>query len=263
MAELEPPYKQYLSGKLPTHSSTQKIETHFKNLDKEACETILKAAGLLNERGKPTQKALETGYIDVCEKKILWNLESLETLYSKAGMKVSRQYANQEIKESNSTEPAWANLATISQYFNVTSVVIGKWLDALDLREPGGLPTKDAIDSGLAQIAEVNIGGKKTKQFGRWELHLTQKVLRDAGHPLDFDYKASLQGKGKNSDVSVTSLDSYVDEFTKKFVSMFNARDKNLRMFVKKTPQAIQKRAEEKLKKPGLITSGDYEKRLR
>lgn len=37
-----------------------------------------------------------------------------------------------------------------------------------------------------------------------WDLYLTQRVLLECGHELDFDYESTLRGTGLNGDVTVT-----------------------------------------------------------
>lgn len=265
MAKLETPVRRYTTGKLPTHSSTATLHTHFKQLPKDVLKTALQAKGYLNESGKPTKKAITDELLDVCDKSVVWRLSRVGKLLEAAGMKVTRQYGNQEIEPPTSSEPVWVNLTTISTFFNATPGTVGKWLDALGLREDDGLPTKDAQDRGLGTVSEMSAGKKKTRQIAMWESYLVRVMLRDNGHPLDFDYAKSLEAKGKNSAVKVETMDSRALDFAKEFAALYKTRSKSsCSILVKKTPKPILKRAEVILKKPsGWLENGSYLEKLR
>lgn len=267
MEKLTPPIKKYLTGKRPTHSSTTDLSKNFKNLDPNALLFIFNKEGYLTEEYKPTKKAVEDGLIDTCDKKVLWNLDNVEAKIKDSGMNVERQSVNQEIRDTGNGEPKFVGLGVIATYFNVTANTIGKWLDALELRDDEKMGTTDAMDKGLATVVEMNAdsAGKKTRKIAMWDLYLTQQVLLEAGHELDFDYEKSLKGKGKNSDVTVSTVDDRALEFAKEFSSIFKdtSRRKELPALVKKQPKIILKKAEELLKKPGFITEGIYVKYIR
>lgn len=256
MAILPPPVSQYLSGKLPTHSSTQSLESNFKGLPPGFLLSILEQQGLVAD-GKPVRRAVEEGFIDVCAKDALWNLDKVSALLAKGGLKPVRAYANQKLPPIEPT-PRFGSLTTVSTYFNVSEIQVGRWLDELGLRD-NKEPTKDVIKSGLAQV--IVMPGKKNKgrSYVQWEVPRTVKVLHDAGHPLDFDFQKSLKGKGKNSNVEVTTVDGRVKEFLEEFIPLFNARDVKVKTLVAKTPTGIKARAEERLGKPGFFSQKHWE----
>lgn len=265
MLKLEPPVKKYLSGKLPSHSSTQSLASNFKSLHPDALLFIFSKAGYMSDDRKPTKKALDDGLIDSCEKKAIWNLDNVQLKLSELGMPVERSIVNQEIKEPDDGEPRWVNLGTIGTYFNVTANTIGKWLDELDFREKDGMGSQLAIDQGLVTVSEMNAGGKKTRKIAMWNLYPVQRVLVDAGHALDFDYDKVLKGSGKNSDVKVSTLDDRAKDFAKEFVTTFKNPEKRhecIKM-VKAQPQPILKKAEIILKKPGFLTKETYKKYIK
>lgn len=259
MKKLEPPVKRYLSGKLPSHSGTKNLSENFKNLHKDALQFILQKAEFLSAEGKPTKKAAEEGLVDVCERKALWNLENLSEFLKNEGNIVERKFVNQELPNLGE-EPAWGNLSTLGTYFSVSASQVGKWLDALGLRDENGMGNQLSVDSGLARVVEMNAGGKKTRKIAQWNLQQALFRLTDAGHPLDFDYSETLKGKGRNSDVQVRNIDDVAKEFAREFVKLYKNRDTRpqTRELVRKTSKTIQKRAEELLKKPGFITNEEY-----
>lgn len=267
MERLEPPIKKYLTGKRPTHSATTDLSKNFKNLDPNALLFIFHKAGYLTEEYKPTKKAVEDGLIDTCEKKALWNLDNVEEKILESGMKVERQSVNQEIKDNTGGKPTFVGLGVIATYFNVTANTIGKWLDDLELRDDDKMGNQEAMDKGLATVVEMNAdsAGKKTRKIAMWDLILTQEILLEAGHELDFDYAKTLKGKGKNSDVTVTTVDDRAREFAKEFSRLFKDTSlrKELPALVKKQPKIIIQKAEELLKKPGFISDGTYLKYIR
>lgn len=264
MTTLEPPVKRYVLGKLPSHSSTKNLASNFVDITPEVMNTIMEHAGYMSN-GKPQKKALDDGVVDVCEKTIVWNLDEVQKVLTRGGLTVTRRYVNQEIPQPTSSDPQFVTLTVLGTYFNVSAKKIGSWIDDCGLRDDDGLPTKDAQDDGLAQVAEVetrsNQGKKKVRPFGVWDLHRMLVMLTDKGHPLDMDYGSTLKGKGKNSDVSVsTSLDAKVNEFTEKFVELFNKRDRECIRLVRQTPTLIHKHAERKMNKPGFITTNTYKR---
>jgi len=267
MEKLEPPIKKYLTGKRPSHSSTSNLFKNFKNLDSNALLFVFNKAGYLSEDYKPTKKAIEDGLIDSCERKALWKIDIVEQKLHESGMKVERQSVNQEIKDTTNGEPKFVGLGVIATYFNVSANQIGKWLDKLELRDEEKMGNQEAMDKGLSTIVEMNAdsAGKKTRKIAMWDLYLTQKILVEAGYELDFDYEKTLKGKGKNSDVTVSSLDDRVKDFAKEFSLLFKNVDtrKELPALVKKQPKIVLQKAEELLKKPGFITDGIYLKYIR
>lgn len=265
MEKLEPPIKKYLMGKLPTHSSTTDLASNFKELDSNALLFVFHKADYLTMDFKPTKTAVADGLIDTCEKKVLWNLDSVLAKLNELGLKAERAFVNQEIKGTSNGEPRWVNLGTLATYFCVTANTVGKWLDDLDLRDEEKMGSQEAVDRGLSLVSEMNAGGKKTRKISMWDLYPTQKVLIDAGHALDFDYAESLKGKGKSSDVKVTTIDDRARDFAKEFSKLFKNPEtrKECQPLVKKQPKIVVEKAENMLKKPGFISTGKYLKYVR
>lgn len=229
----------------------------------EVLTIILQQYGYVSENGKPTRKALNDGIVDQCDRSLLWNLEKVEEVLLDAGLKPERQSVNQEI-DPPGDKPIFVNLGTIGSYFNVSGSQIGKWLDELNLRDEGTkMGNQEAIDRGMCRFNEMKAGpGKKTRTITMWELYLTKVALRDAGHELDFDYEKSLAAKGKNSAVTVSTIDDRVKEFAKEFVKLFNdpKTRRQTEPLVGRTPRVIIEKAEKLMKRDGFISNGDYRK---
>lgn len=268
MESLEPPVKRYLTGRRPSHSSTVKLHENFEDMDANALKFILTKYGVMNESGKPTKKALEAGLIEVCEKSLIWNLNAVSSLLARAGMTVNRKSVNQEKPEKKFDEPEYVNLGTIGMYFSVSGVKVGKWLDEMGLRdEQTKLGTDDAQRSGLCQISEMSAGpGKKTRKIAVWDLHLIIDLLMENGHELDYSYEDSMKGKGKNSDVAVSSLElrarKFLEDFNERFSSSHLPTKRTCVKFVLATPKPILKEAEKILNKPGFFIEETYRKWL-
>lgn len=264
--KLQGPLIKYTSGAFPTHSVTEKLETNFVGLDKLALRFILHKEGWMTSEGRPTNKAATDGLVFVLEKKALWDLKTLSDKLSELGNKFDRAPVNQEIKTPADGEPRWANLGTIATYFSVSANEVGKWLDSLELRGEDKMATDLATEQGLATVVEMSTGqGKnKTRKINHWNLHAVMQLLVDNGHYLNFDYEASLKGKGRNSDVKVETLEDRARIFAKDFTLKFKdkTKRKELPSLVRKTPKQIQARAEELMKRPGFITKDVYLKYL-
>lgn len=263
MEQLPPPVKRYLMGALPTHSGTVGLAANFKGLHPDALKFILTKAGYLSEEGKPTKAAVAAGLLDTCERKALWKLEALSSYLAGEGNAVEREYVNQEV-DDHGGEPRWVNLGTLGTYFNVSAPIVGRWMDALELRDDEGMATGEALDGGLANIVEMNAGGNKTRKITQWNLEPLRAMLMEAGHPLDRSYDALVKGKGKNSDVTVTSLDDRAKVFAQEFARLYQDRKTRPECvaLVSKTAKPIVKRGEELLKKPGFITTEAYRRHI-
>lgn len=265
METLAPPLKRHTSGAYPTYSLTSTLHSNFRGLQPEALRFMLQSSGHMSAEGRPTKKAASDGLVDACENKALWNLDKLHKLLAEAGNRLERAPVNQVFKGSGSFEPQWVNLGTLGTYFSVSSTILGRWLDELGLREDDGMATKDSLDRGLATVVEMSAGGKnKTRKITQWNLEPTIEILMEAGKLLDFNYEASLKGKGRNSDVQVETVESRAREFAKTFSTLFRhpTERRSLPELVKKVPKPIQKKAEELLKRPGFITENQYLKFL-
>jgi len=266
MEKLDGPLIKYTSGAFPSHSATAKLASNFKGLDANALRFILFKQGWVTDAGKPTKKAAADGLVDAHEGKVLWNLAVVEGQLSTLGNNFERAAVNQELKEPASAEPQWVNLGTIASYFSVSANEVGKWLDKLELRDEEKMATNEAMERGLATIVEMSAGPGKnqTRKINHWNLYDVQKLLIEDGHYLNFDYEASLKGKGRNSDVQVDTVEGRAKLFAKEFAELFKdkARRRELPEFVRKTPKPIQKKAEELIGRPGFITTGAYVRHL-
>lgn len=265
MAHLEGTIRKYTTGKLPSHSRTADLGEHYAGLSKATMLSVLTAAGLLKD-GKPTKRATAAGVVDECQRAPLWNLDMLASyLSTNAGMRPTRIYANQKLPSpAANEEERWGALTTVATYFNVSAQQVGKWMDDLGLRTEAGEPSARAADENLGKVITT-----PTKRYGKhrtytqWDVVAVVRLLHEAGHPLDFDYEASLRGKGKNTDVTVTSIDARVQSFLESFVPAYNAGDASCQHLVSKTPKPVLKRAETRLNKPGFFTRGTYREKFR
>ncbi len=267
MKHLAGPKQKYTLGAFPSHSSLESVHMNFKAMDELALRFIMQKQGWLNESGKPTKKAANDELIDVIEKKYYWNLTKLQQALEANGDNVERAAVNQEIKTPSTGEPRWVNLGTLGTYFSVSANTVGKWLDVLGLRDDDKMASQEAMELGLATTFEMSTGeGKnKTRKINHWNLYLTQEKLIEAGHYLDFDYEASLKGKGKNSDVTVLTVDDRAKDFAQKFVKMYRNPLEHARIpsLVKNQPKIVLEKAETILKRPGFITEGKYLKNIK
>lgn len=266
MKNLEAPVARHTTGKLPTHSNSGNLASNFKSLNSTALRFILSKAGFLTEEGKPTRAAIDGGLLDKCEKSFLWNLKAVEAMLLKLGNPVERQYANQKLAPLNTSEPVWVNLGTIGMHFNVTAKTVGQWIDKLKLKDSDGMASEKTLERGLATVTEMSAGsGTKTRKINQWNLRPMQELLLRAGHPLNFDYEKNLKGKGKNSNVEVTSIDARAKEFANDFAALFNNPETRAQTqtLVRKTPRMIQAKAELLMNKPGFLTNGEYLKRMK
>lgn len=267
MKELEPPLRRHTLGKLPSHATTDKVYEAFSGFTPEMTVALLTSMGYLGDSGKPTKKAANEGVLDKCSGKFIWNLSELEKKFKKGLPNVKRTYSNQELIIRDYTGESYVTLTDIAVRFNVTPRQVGKWLDELGLRDEKGLPTKEVLKSKLAIVENFKTVGnrsKQTRKSGFWEVKQTCELLMSKGHPLDFDYEKSLEGKGKNSSVEVkeNAVAERVAEFSKEFAKLYNAKDREAIRLVNKTPKLILNEAEKLLKKPGLFSKKAYLKRL-
>lgn len=257
MAKLQVPIGQYTSGSKPTHTSTVKLGTIFKDINQETLLVILETAGLV-KNGKPTRKSIEEEYADTCQKFILWNIEKIEELLKTAGLTPTRIPANQELPK----ETSMVSLTTIASYFDVSGVVVGKWLKELGLRDEKGVPLKKILRENKAEKISYKDGGQ-SRTFYKWDLVWTLKKLQEAGHIFEFNFEKSLKGKGNDGDVKVTTIQDRARETAKQFAKLYNdikTREESYYL-IEKQPRMVVEEIEKILKKPGWITTGKYKKR--
>jgi hypothetical protein len=266
MQKLAGPLAKYTSGAFPSHSATASLASNFKGLDPNALRFILFKEGLVTEKGGPTKKSAAEDLVDALDGKALWNLKALEERLTALGNTFERAAVNQELKLASGSEPVWVNLGTIASYFSVTANEVGKWLDKLELRDDEKMATNEAMERGLATIVEMSSGAGKnqTRKINHWNLHEVQKLLLEDGHYLNFDYEASLKGKGRNSDVKVETVDDRAKAFAREFTTIFKdkARRRELPGLISRTPKIILKKADELIGRPGFTAEGLYLKHL-
>lgn len=258
---LEQPVRQYLLGKLPSHSSSGNLGKNF-GIDKEMMFSLLKSAGVMTPKNTPNKQAVKLGFIDSCGNNVIWNLDEVEKLLKKAGLKPVRQYMNQELPDAE--EDAWASLKTIGTYFDVGGVTVGKWLKNLGYRDEKGNPPKSLLKNGKALKVEMK-DNNQVRVFYKWNLLWTLEKLQEAGHLFDFDYAKSLKGTGQSSDVQVTTVKDRARETAKRFVELYNkpaTRRDAIRLMERQNP-TMMKEIEKVLKRPGWLTRGDYKNGVR
>lgn len=256
--KLEIPVARHTSGSKPTHSSTYKLGTHFVGLDQVLITQLLESVGLI-KNGKPTKKSLQEGYVDTCGKFALWNLKEIEKLLKQAGLSPERKPANQELPENG----GFSSLQAIGTYFDVSGVVVGRWLRELGLRDEKGVPLKRLLREGkVEKVSYVDKKQQQKREFYKWELLWTLKTLQDAGHIFEFDFEKSLKGKGENSDVVITTVEDRAKNIARDFAQLYNNPKTRKKSFplVEKLPKFMQEEVEKALRKPGWITSGQYRK---
>lgn len=135
------------------------------------------------------------------------------------------------------------------------------------MRDAQGGPTREAVDRGVATIVQMSAGGDRTRPVTLWDLYLTQRVLLEGGHELDFDYESTLRGTGRNSNVTVTEgMDGRVREVAGRFLALF--RDPGTRYqcvrLVNTTPRPVLREVECLLgRDPGWLTEGRYKEHIR
>lgn len=220
----------------------------------------------MTDKGSPTKKSASDGLVDALDGKALWNLAELSARLTSLGNSFERKAVNQELKLDASNEPKWVNLGTIASYFSVSANEIGKWLDKLQLRGDDKMATNEAMERGLASIVEMSTGQGKnqTRKINHWNLQAVQQLLLEAGHYLNFDYEASLKGRGRNSDVKVATVEERAREFAKEFATIFKdkSRRRELPTLISKTPRPVLLRADELIGRPGFTAQGLYAKHL-
>lgn len=295
--KLDGPVEQYLAGKNPTHCTYENISKNVKAWDDDDVKRMLTNAGYLNENGKPTKLAAQKGIIDLCEKKVLWNiLEVKKAMIIQEQIEYGKRAARNAAKEKKIVEtgPKWVDLLTIGTYFGAGPVQVGKWLDQIGMREKpkikktssgnidmldvarqkqddqakgkfggGKVPSQKALDSGVARVKTVT--GRKNKEFDivEWNLELCKALLVKAGHKLDTERKMMLKGKGKNSDVKVNSIDDRAKVLYGEWLKKYNDpiwRDRAYEVF-NGQPKPILVKVEALMNKPGYLTRKEYLKK--
>ena len=283
---LDPPFQQYLDD--GSHVCFDKIHIVAKAWSRDDVERMLSASGLLSG-GKPTKLAAERGVVDLCDRKVLWNvLEVKKALIAQERVEYGQRAAKHSAEQQRSSGDTvkWVDLTTIGTYFGVGSTVVGKWLDQLGLRAKkeipkhsdgsvdmldvarekqdrdanGGfsrkVPTEKALNSGVARVKTVTNRKKQNIDITEWNLELCKVLLVKAGHELDTERKMVLKGKGRNSDVKVNSVDARAKEL---FV-LWKQRSKDpvwkdrAHEVFNGQPKAILVRVEALMNDPGYIT---------
>lgn len=290
--KLEAPIEQYLTGEKPSHTSRAKLAQHITFWPQDEVERVLTKGGYLSAEGKITAKAQSEGLVDTCEGKPLWNLKKTKRVLLELTRKPTKSPAKPPTpvapQRPQRTGPVWTDLENIGTYFGVGKNKIGKWLDELGLRdykpvqinESGDvdmldianqskekfrtkIPTEKALQLGYAQVETIEYTKKgETRAFDKyaWNLEKVKAVLVKAGHELDTERKLLHKGKGKNSDISVESLDDRAkklyDEW-KKLHSNPSTRKESWKVFEKK-PTPILMRVEQLMGRPRYLRDKLY-----
>jgi hypothetical protein len=282
--KLEPPALQYLEGDSPSHSSLTRLSGNIKALDQEEIVKLLTNAGHLNSDGKPTKLAAQAGVIDICDKKILWNLlETKKALVAQNKVEEQARARKEEARrrQAEDTGPKWVDLGTVGTYFGASNIVVGKWLDQAGLRAKpkleknesgdydmldiarqeqqkqitgftGKQPTDKAYAMGLARTLKVTNSKKKEIDIVQWNLDLCKAVLVNAGHKIDHDRKLLLKGKGKNSDVKVLTVDDRAKELYSKWKTLKSqGKAREAELVFAKQPSIILDKVEVLMNNPG------------
>lgn len=264
MELLEPPIIQYLEGRRPSHSGTLRLHENFEGMDATALRFVLQKAGYLDADGRVTQKAADENMVDRCERKLLWNLDKVQEVLTSMKLHAARKSVNQELNLASSAEPKWVNQGTIATFFNVSANKVGKWLTDEGMKK-GDTMTPEAFDSGIGVVTTMNAGGNKTRNILMWDLHRTIEFLLERGYELDRRSMEALKGKGKNSDVTLDTMDARAEAFVKEFMVMFrNPKERRecIRL-VGKTSKGILMRAEKLMNKPGFFAKEEYRKLIK
>ena len=92
-----------------------------------------------------------------------------------------------------------------------------------------------------------------------WDLRRTLELLQAAGHLFDYDYEKTLKGRGKNSDVRVTTLEGRAVELAQEFQESITSSDKNrCARIIKNAPAGLLRIIETKLQYPvGFLSEPD------
>ena len=201
--ELSGALAQYTRGKLPSHCGTSVIIRAF-SMPAETVEGALTSLGYLKD-GKPTRLAVQDGLLDRWRDKVLWSVDNVLGVLKRGVPKVERVLLNQEFPKVE--DGCFVNTSTIGTYFDVSSVVVGRWLKEIGVRDPGtGKPSRDAVKSKLVQVAGVETAAGRRETY-LWDLRRTLRLLVDAGYVFDYDYGKTMVGRGRNSDVSVCTVE--------------------------------------------------------
>lgn len=284
--KLEGTVDQYLKGDKPSHCALVNLQKHIKVWPQEEMEMLLKINGYLSEEMKPTKLAAQKGIIDLCEKKVLWNiLETKKALISAHQLVTSKKAQQEAARQAKADKlaqgPSWVDLGTIGTYFGVSNIVVGKWLDQLGLRGVktmernssgdfdmldmanqakekqakgflGKDPTQKALDMGAAQKITVTDRKQKEIEITQWNLELCKAVLVKAGHELN--HGAMLKGKGKNSNVTVITADDRARELYQKWQLLVKQGKKaEADKIFEKQPKPILLKVEALMNRPGFL----------
>lgn len=293
--KLTGPISKYLDGEHPSHSARNELDKHIKFIKRSEIESSLIRAGLLDKSGKITDLAKEKGAVDVCGKSAIWNIKKTKLALLDATRKKTVRKTATPVKlagsqaPTNRNTPKYTDLENIGTYFGVGKLKVGKWLDDLGLRgykprqinESGDvdmldianeskekfrakIPTEKAIEQGYAIVETIEYKKKgKDESFQKysWDLEKVKSILVRAGHELDTERKLLLKGKGKNSDVKVSSLDSRAAEVYRQWKKLYESgKTEESWKLVEKQAKPIQALMEQKIGWPGFFSKKLYRK---
>lgn len=254
MRVLDQPLAKYVRGCYPSHCGTQQLTEAF-NLPAQTTETVLDALGFVHH-GKPTKAALEAGVLDRHQGHVLWNIQAVLDAITPSIPGAGRVPMNQELP--NVEEGHFTSASTIGTYFNVSGKKIGQWLREEGIQQRNGKPTRESIKTKLAEVVTASTAGGKTEAY-LWDLRRTLELLQSAGHLFDYDYEKTLKGRGKNSDVRVTTLEGRAAELAQEFQESVTSSNKNkCAHIIKNAPAKLLRSIEAKLQyPPGFLSEPD------
>lgn len=293
--KLAAPIEQYLTGDKPSHTSRARLATHITFWPQDKVEELLREERYLTPDGKISPRALSEGLVDTCDGKPLWNLKKTKLALLAATRKTPKENKTpakpivMPRSRPTTSGPVWTDLENIGTYFGVGKNKVGTWLDQLGLRgnkelqvnESGDydmldvarqsqekfsskVPTEKALNEGYAQVEVVEYRGKggKEKSFEKysWDRDRVKDLLVRAGHPLDTERKLLLKGKGKNSNVSVDSLDTRAEALHAEWKKLYAdpaTRKASWKVFDRK-PSALLMRVEMLMGKPRYLRDKQY-----
>lgn len=188
--KLTGPIETYLRGSNRTHCARKWLADAVGTTD-ENLSKILSSQGFVDSNGKTTALAAQSGLVDSCEGKLIWNIALVRkslgidktsgkpSTVSTTSEKDSSPFAFQRRKNerelaANNGEPRWVDLDVIATYFGVSKVKIGSWLDALGMRE---YPVMERNSSGDFDLLDVARKAQQEQAVGRSGKKPTEKAL--------------------------------------------------------------------------------------
>lgn len=287
----------------PTHIAASKLSRHVKFTTSENIQQVLHAEGYIESSGTITKKAefegLAIPYEDrrvwvrtAITKKLLELTKDQKTTIVQSNKKpASKEAINIRSKPQTTDQIKWVDLDTIGTYFGVSKIKVGKWLDEIGLRkmpeiptdsdgstdmldmanqskkkQNGGFiskePTEKALERGFAQQNTFKVKDKTVTGY-KWNLEMVKKAFIKKGHELDHDKTMTLKGKGKNSNVSVDSVEGRAKKLYQEWKQLHNnpsTRNQSWKVFDKQ-PRGILIGVEKLMGRPRFLQDKQYLKK--